>query len=82
MNFQPLNRIGRVLFIPLLALLAAFLIGALLMGAFGDNPVKAYSGLFSGALGSGRGWATTIRKMVPLILTGLSVAVAFKSATA
>ena len=46
---------------------------------FGDEPLKAYGGLFSGAFGSGRAWSTTIRKTTPLILTGLSVAVAFKA---
>ncbi|MFN8494835.1 MAG: ABC transporter permease [Caldilineaceae bacterium] len=79
MNAKSFSRFGRVLWIPLLALLAAFVIGALIMLIFGDNPTKAYSGLLSGAFGSGRGWATTVRKMTPLILTGLSVAVAFKA---
>uniref|UniRef100_A0A540VFG1 ABC transporter permease n=2 Tax=Litorilinea aerophila TaxID=1204385 RepID=A0A540VFG1_9CHLR len=49
------------------------------MAIFGDDPVRAYQGLFSGAFGNGRAWSTTIRKMTPLILTGLSVAVAFKA---
>ncbi|MBX3015588.1 MAG: ABC transporter permease [Caldilineaceae bacterium] len=49
------------------------------MVLFGDNPIDAYQGLFSGALGNARGWASTVRRMTPLILTGLSVAVAFKA---
>jgi len=49
------------------------------MFVFGDDPFQAYSGLFQGAFGSGRAWAVVIRKMTPLILTGLSVAVAFKA---
>jgi len=49
------------------------------MFIFGDDPFQAYSGLFQGAFGSGRAWAVVIRKMTPLILTGLSVAVAFKA---
>ena len=69
----------RLLAIPVLALLLALALGAVLMLLFGDDPVKAYSGLFKGAFGSGRAWATTIRKMTPAILTGLSVAVAFKA---
>lgn len=73
------SKIGRSLFIPLLALLTALLVGAIVMLIFGDNPLKAYTGLFSGAFGNARGWAITIRKMTPLILTGLSVAVAFKA---
>jgi general nucleoside transport system permease protein len=45
----------------------------------GDNPLVAYRGLWEGAFGSGRAWATTVRKMVPFALAGLSVAVAFKA---
>jgi general nucleoside transport system permease protein len=45
----------------------------------GDNPLVAYQGLWEGAFGSGRAWATTVRKMVPFALAGLSVAVAFKA---
>lgn len=67
------------LLIPLLAVLAALIIGALLMLIFGDDVLAAYGGLFNGAFGNARNWAETIRKMTPLILTGLSVAVAFKA---
>ncbi len=72
-------KLGRALLIPFLALVSALIVGAIVMLIFGDNPISAYSGLFSGAFGSGRGWAITIRKLTPLILTGLSVAVAFKA---
>src|SRR5215218_1351146 len=79
MNLRFLPRIARALLLPVLALLAALVIGALIMWISGDAPIKAYQGLLSGAFGNGRGWASTIRKMTPLILTGLSVAVAFKA---
>lgn len=69
----------RTLAIPVLALLLALALGAIVMLLFGDDPLKAYSGLFKGAFGTGRAWATTVRKMTPAILTGLSVAVAFKA---
>ena len=72
------NRILRALLIPVLALLAALLAGAVVMLLSGDDPLAAYSGLFQGAFGDGKSWARTIRKTVPLILTGLSVALAFK----
>ena len=72
------NRIFRALLIPVLALLAALLAGAVVMLLSGDDPLAAYSGLFQGAFGDGKSWARTIRKTVPLILTGLSVALAFK----
>jgi simple sugar transport system permease protein len=74
---KQVSRIGRALLVPALALLTALVIGAVIMLLFGDDPIAAYRGLISGAFGSARGWATTIRKMTPLVLTGLSVAVAF-----
>ena len=76
---SPLGRLFRGLLIPVLALLTALVAGALVMYLSGDDWQSAYSGLFQGAFGSGRAWAITIRKMVPFILTGLSVAVAFKA---
>ena len=79
MGQYSLRAAGRVLLIPVLAVLMALAVGAAIMLIFGDDPLEAYRGLFSGAFGSARGWATTVRKMTPLILTGLSVAVAFKA---
>ena len=79
MNFRFLRQLGQTLLLPTLALLTALILGAMIMVIFGDNPIEAYRGLFSGALGNARGWASTIRRMTPLILTGLSVATAFKA---
>ena len=73
------RKIGQALLIPALAVVTALIVGAAIMLLSGDDPLSAYRGLFSGAFGSARGWATTMRKMTPLILTGLSVAVAFKA---
>ena len=64
---------------PGVGVVTALVIGAIIMVVFGDDPVAAYRGLFNGAFGGGRSWSLTIRKMTPLILTGLSVAVAFKA---
>jgi simple sugar transport system permease protein len=65
--------------IPVLALIVALVLGAGVMFFFGDDPRAAYQGLWEGAFGSGRAWSTTMRKMVPFLLTGLSVAVGFKA---
>lgn len=65
--------------ISILALLAALLIGAGLMLILGHSPLEAYQGLLQGSLGNAKGWAVTVRKMTPFILTGLSVAIAFKA---
>jgi len=74
-----LKRFLNALLIPILSLIAALLIGAIVMFVFGDNPLEAYSGLFLGAFGDARAWSRTLIKVTPLILTGLSVAVAFKA---
>lgn len=67
------------LFLASLALISALALGAALMLWLGHNPAEAYRGLLQGSLGSAKGWAATARKMTPFILTGLSVAVAFKA---
>lgn len=76
--FSP-RRLARALLIPVLAVITALIIGAIIMFIFGDDPVAAYRGLIRGAFGWGRPLAGTIRRMTPLIFTGLSVAVAFKA---
>src|SRR3954466_6703646 len=74
-----LRRSARALIIPVLAVVTALIIGAIIMYIFGDDPIKAYKGLLTGAFGWGRPLAGTARRMSPLILTGLSVAIAFKA---
>ncbi len=79
MTSSAVRRKFQVFLIPALAVVTALLVGAIIMLIFGDNPIAAYRGLFEGAFGSPRNWAETVRRMTPLILTGLSVAVAFKA---
>ncbi len=64
---------------PLLAIVTALLCGALVMLSSRDNPLVAYWGLLRGAVGSLSAISQTIRKATPFILTGLSVAFAFKA---
>ena len=73
------QRIFQALLVPVLAVVTALIVGAIIMWLSGDNPIEAYIGLFKGAFGRPQDVAETIRKMTPLILTGLSVAVAFKA---
>jgi general nucleoside transport system permease protein len=68
----------RVLFFPLLAVIAAFIIAALLILAVGDNPIYAYSLLFGSALSWPDGIGYTLFYATPLIFTGLAVLVAFR----
>lgn len=79
MQAPSFRRLFQSLLIPFLAVVTALIIGAIIMLIFGDPPLAAYQGLFQGAFGNARNWSETIRKMTPLILTGLSVAVAFRA---
>ena len=63
----------------LLAILASFLVGGIILLAAGHNPVEAYVGLVYGALGSPRFIANTVIMSTSLILTGLSVTFAYKT---
>ncbi len=59
----------------LIAILIGFLIGAIVLLAFGYSPTEAYYWLFIGALGSTRGIASTLRYATPIMLTALTFAI-------
>jgi general nucleoside transport system permease protein len=63
---------------PLLAVLAAFVVGSIIILALGDDPIAAYSLLLSNSFGSVRDIGWTLHYATPLIFTGLAVAVAFR----
>ncbi|HSI89250.1 MAG TPA: ABC transporter permease [Pyrinomonadaceae bacterium] len=63
---------------PLLAVLAAFVVGSVIILALGDDPIAAYSLLLSNSFGSIRDIGWTLHYATPLIFTGLAVAVAFR----
>lgn len=64
--------------LPVLAVLASFLVGSLFLLALGVSPIEAYVALIRGAFGNQRLLVTTIIKSVPLILAGLAVALAYR----
>lgn len=64
---------------PLLSILAAFLLSGLLILAWGSSPFQAYAALFSGAFGSLNALATTLTRLTPLVFTGLAVAYGYRS---
>jgi general nucleoside transport system permease protein len=53
----------------------AFVVFAVLLLAFGKNPIKAYADIFSSTLGSTYGFSEILVKMIPLTLTAVAVAV-------
>ena len=64
---------------PFVAIVIAVLIGAVVMLLTGHNPLTAYGALFSGAFGSTVNLSNTMANAIPLILSGLGVAIGFKS---
>ena len=65
--------------IPILSVVIALLLGAVFVLATGNDPVAAYAALFQGAFGSPYDITETIVSTIPLVLTGLSVAIAFRT---
>jgi simple sugar transport system permease protein len=61
------------------SVLAAFMVGAVLIAAVGVNPLTAYGALFDAALGSRNGLSETLVRTVPLALCGLGIALAFRA---
>lgn len=66
------------LLVPLLSVLLAFLIGAIIMLAMGSNPLVAFGALFQGAFGTAASIGTTLNKSAPLIFTALCACFAYK----
>lgn len=63
---------------PLVAILISFIVGGIVVTIFGYDPIVAFSAMFKGSLGSWSNFGETLVSVTPLILTGLSVAFAFK----
>lgn len=68
----------REISVPLVAIVLALLIGAIILLISGANPIEAYAALFRGAFGSPEAIQRTLEKSTPLIFSGLAVAFAFK----
>ena len=68
-----------VVLLPLLALLAALLVGAVLLALLGVNPLEAYGAMVVGVFGSTSGITQSIVKATPLLLVGLGICIAFRA---
>jgi general nucleoside transport system permease protein len=71
-------KIIREILSPLIAVVAAFIVGGLIIAILGDNPFEAYGLLLSSSFGSVKDIGWTLHYATPLIFTGLAVAVAFR----
>src|SRR5690242_11308691 len=68
----------RYLFFPLIAVLAAFVAGGIVVLLIGDDPIYTYRLLIGSALSWPDGIGYTLFYATPLIFTGLAVAVGFR----
>jgi simple sugar transport system permease protein len=66
-----------VILIPLISILLAAILSALVILAIGENPWSALKLMVNGALGSTYGWGYTLYYATNFIFTGLAVAIAF-----
>ncbi len=63
---------------PILAVIAALLVGGLMLLALQADPIEAYAALYQGAFGSWNSVADSAVKAVPLLLVGLGTCIAFR----
>lgn len=73
-----LSSAAESLFVPILAVFTAVILGGLVIAVVGGNPFFAYVGLIQGAFGSTKAWSETAIWATPYIFAGLAVAVGFK----
>lgn len=72
-------KIGNIIMDPLVAIIFALLVGAVIIGAVGNNVIQAYTALWKGAFGSIRTFSQTLLAMTPLMFTAMAFAMANRS---
>jgi simple sugar transport system permease protein len=65
--------------LPIISIVAAVLIGAVIMVLMGYDPIRAYAALWEGSFGNFLQTSETLKTAVPLLLCGLGIAFAFQS---
>src|SRR5581483_1885156 len=75
---NPLVNLGREILFPLIAVIAAFIVGGVVILIIGDSPIQTYKLLIGSAFSWPDGIGYTLFNATPLIFTGLAVAVAFR----
>ncbi|MGQ0763734.1 MAG: ABC transporter permease [Acidobacteriota bacterium] len=68
----------REILFPVIAVLAAFVVGGMVILIIGDSPIQTYKLMFGSAFSWPDGIGYTLFNATPLIFTGLAVAVAFR----
>lgn len=63
---------------PLLAVVLALLVGAVMLLLMSANPITAYKGLWEGAFGTKNAFSDTLIKATPLLLVGIGICISFR----
>ncbi len=79
MSARRLPHWADVTLVPLISLVIAFAISALVILAIGEDPWEATRLMVQGALGSTYGWGYTLYYSTNFLLTGLAVSIAFQA---
>ena len=69
---------GAAVLTPVISFIVSLLLTGIMLAAFDINPFLTYMNMFQGAFGTWRDFTETLVKAIPLILTSLGVATAFK----
>jgi len=64
---------------PVVAVVAALLIGAIMLLILGADPIKGFGAMVQGAFGGVRQLSDTAAKAVPLLLVGVGITIAFRA---
>ena len=67
------------LLVPVGAVVAAFLVGGVMLLMLGVNPIRGYGALLDGAFGDLDALADTAIKSMPLLLVGVGICIAFRA---
>ncbi|HVO40226.1 MAG TPA: ABC transporter permease [Spirochaetia bacterium] len=73
------SRVALNVLLPLVGVLFALLVGAVLLLILRANPLAAYAALLRGAAGTRFGITQTLVKATPLLLVGLGICIAFRA---
>jgi general nucleoside transport system permease protein len=65
--------------VPIIGMLVALIIGAIMLVLLKANPITAYAALLNGAVGSVYGITQSLVKATPLLLVGLGICIAFRA---
>ncbi|MGL5330492.1 MAG: ABC transporter permease [Peptostreptococcaceae bacterium] len=76
---KKLSGANNAIIFSLISILLGLMVGAIALLIAGFNPIEAYSAMITGVIGKPKYIAWTIIKSTPLILTGLSIAFAYKT---